>query len=624
MRVAGVAALTGGLHRPRNETFPNENIFEGQISLGISNDIPLSSFKDTSVVIVGHGAFAIENMRTALENGAKHITILCRRKQMVFSTFCNWLINSSKNVFSVTDIVDVMRPFYESCGFNIEDLPSLTQDKNGDWMLDQTTVPAGSDVYFLAQMLGKLTVIVDEVVNFTPDTVITQNGRKIKADIFIKCLGSDTDSSIIKNIFGEESTLQGLWVNGDPNLFTYNDGAQIPRKVKSLMCGSYAFFVQAFVSAYLAFRQNRVQFERALAHINTDSSTTTYAERILIELWDFIEPVKQIVAERTTELCPFDRFQQEREREWDHYSKLLGATSNEGKALWHLLQPTLSILQRRQPDRPMEARNEHHSFGSLSLFIQRRHRVLFLPGQGTNSRLARTLLEQTGWISRSNLDFVIPDAPYEMPAFTNEEQLRQIGLDGLVKTGLYDKTARYREWRAGFEMFFESYHYGKEIQITEEYRKQWEKTLEYVKEIAEYYGPFDGIAGFCEGATVASVVLHLQARNENYGLHSAQFFIAMSPWRSPLHEQEGLFQSQEPLQIPMLQIVGENDMEVFLAAAPHFLKDFAKATEFRHSGQHVYPPFTPGLAYKLHQLLYTNNLRIWDRSMVLSGVSEKK
>ena len=68
------------------------------------------------MVIVGHGAFAVENMRTALENGARHVTLLCRQRHMVFSTFCNWLLNSSKGVVPVSDVVDVMRPFYAACG----------------------------------------------------------------------------------------------------------------------------------------------------------------------------------------------------------------------------------------------------------------------------------------------------------------------------------------------------------------------------------------------------------------------------------------------------------------------------------------------------------------------------
>ena len=50
-------------------------------------------------------------------------------------------------------------------------------------------------------------------------------------------------------------------------------------------------------------------------------------------------------------------------------------------------------------------------------------------------------------------------------------------------------------------------------------------------------------------------------------------------------------------------------MDVFLAAAPHFLSDYAVASEFRHAGQHVYPQFTPGLEAKLRELISLSSER---------------
>nr|WGD62883.1 NAD(P)-binding domain-containing protein [Bacillus subtilis] len=119
MMVSGVAALTGGLHNPVKQEFPGESSFKGHIALGVADDTPPKLFKDASVVIVGHGAFAVENMRTALENGAKHVTIVCRKQNLVMPNFGNWLLNSSKGVMSVEEVVDVMRPFYQACGLRI-------------------------------------------------------------------------------------------------------------------------------------------------------------------------------------------------------------------------------------------------------------------------------------------------------------------------------------------------------------------------------------------------------------------------------------------------------------------------------------------------------------------------
>lgn len=499
-----------------------------------------------------------------------------------------------------------MRPFYGACGLNIEDLAAINRDQDGEFILNQTTVPAGSDIYFLAQMLGKLTIAIGTPIDFTANSVILEDGQIIECDIFLKCLGSQTDTNIIPTIFGEDAQVQGLWINGDPNLFTYSDGAnfaQALREVKSLLCSSYSFFVQAFVPAYTYFRDYPDELKAVLTRMNKHTSGSTSLGYLFTVLWDYIDRAKKILAERVIEECPFDLFLLECENQWKNYCRLLDPTSKKGEEFWQLIQPTLQILNHRESHIPMEVRNHHDSWGLISTFVPHRQRVLFLPGQGTNARLVKTLLDQTGWLKRSNLDFVIPDAPHEMNAFTNSEQLGKLGLDGLVEVGLYDKNARYREWRAGFNVLFEQHQTGKPIQVTETDREDWNKSLAYLKEIVERYGPFDGIAGFCEGASVASVALFLQAQGYDYGLDSIKFFIAIAPWRSPIHQEDGLFNKNQPLSIPMLQIVGENDMDVFLEAAPQFRRDFVDAGEFRHNGQHVYPMFTSNLEKKVNQLI---------------------
>ena len=42
-------------------------------------------------VILGMGAFAIENMRTAFERGAAHVTLLCRRRGTVCPQLVDWV-----------------------------------------------------------------------------------------------------------------------------------------------------------------------------------------------------------------------------------------------------------------------------------------------------------------------------------------------------------------------------------------------------------------------------------------------------------------------------------------------------------------------------------------------------
>ncbi|ENY6497278.1 SDR family NAD(P)-dependent oxidoreductase [Vibrio parahaemolyticus] len=600
---SGVVSMTGGLHVPRKTPLANENDFEGHIGLGISNDTSLDKYKGADVVIVGHGAFALENMRTALENGANHVTILCRRRNLVLSTFCNWMLNSNDGVMSVTEVMEIMRPFYAACGVDVEKLPSFVRDEAGELLLDQTTVPPGSDLFFLAQMAGKLTIIESEISEFKANSVLTKESLEIPADIVLKCFGFKTEDKLLKNIFGDDMSIEGFWINGDPNLFTYNDGAQVPRKVKSLLCSSYLFFVQCFAKAYVHFRQDPKQFTEAHKRITSTASSISVAERIFIEVWDIIEPAKRNLAQRTRERLPFERFQVEREQEWRNYAELLGVSDGKTKEMWDLLNPTIAIKSRREPESPAEVRLDDTKYGDFSVFKTKRKSVLFLPGQGTDARLARSLLERTGWLQRTELDFTIVDAPFVLPAFTNETQLQQVGLDGLVELGIYNREASYREWRAGFETLWDEFHGKEVIESTAQQRADWIYSLGYLKKVIDEFGPFDGIAGFCEGSAVLSAALALEQRGADYGLSNIKFFIAMSPWLPPLYLKDGLFEESSPIQVPTLQIIGDNDMPVFIEAAPRFAKSFSDRVEYHHSGQHVYPPLTKPLANKLDELL---------------------
>ena len=52
-------------------------------------DVNSLQCKGGRIVILGMGAFAIENMRTSLERGASYVTILCRR----YGTACPQIID---------------------------------------------------------------------------------------------------------------------------------------------------------------------------------------------------------------------------------------------------------------------------------------------------------------------------------------------------------------------------------------------------------------------------------------------------------------------------------------------------------------------------------------------------
>ena len=75
----GIFMALGAQQRPRRKVWSGETSFKGTVAYGSAGDVNCSAFAGQRVVIVGAGAFAIENARTALIHGATHVTMVYRR-----------------------------------------------------------------------------------------------------------------------------------------------------------------------------------------------------------------------------------------------------------------------------------------------------------------------------------------------------------------------------------------------------------------------------------------------------------------------------------------------------------------------------------------------------------------
>jgi cation diffusion facilitator CzcD-associated flavoprotein CzcO len=71
LRVAQLHVRTGCLNQPMKPEFANAHLFNGVVAAGVANDLDVAKdFKGKRVVIVGLGAFAVENVKRALQGGA--------------------------------------------------------------------------------------------------------------------------------------------------------------------------------------------------------------------------------------------------------------------------------------------------------------------------------------------------------------------------------------------------------------------------------------------------------------------------------------------------------------------------------------------------------------------------
>ena len=80
-----VLAVGGRLGSPRRSLFKvaDASRFEGHLRRGLHDDCTDLPWASSRVAIIGVGNFAVEHARHALEKGASHVTIICRRAGLV-------------------------------------------------------------------------------------------------------------------------------------------------------------------------------------------------------------------------------------------------------------------------------------------------------------------------------------------------------------------------------------------------------------------------------------------------------------------------------------------------------------------------------------------------------------
>ena len=84
-------AINRRLGTLRHLQFADEHCFEGTICYGVENEVTNVELNFSSVLIVGAGAFAAENVRTAFEHGADRVAVVQRRRGSVCPLIVDYL-----------------------------------------------------------------------------------------------------------------------------------------------------------------------------------------------------------------------------------------------------------------------------------------------------------------------------------------------------------------------------------------------------------------------------------------------------------------------------------------------------------------------------------------------------
>jgi cation diffusion facilitator CzcD-associated flavoprotein CzcO len=97
---------TGGLQQPRRGVLPNEELFKGDICYGVSGAPDRIDMKGKDVVVLGMGAFAVENARECLFRGARHVTMVARRRNLIFPKLFGYLFFSAEADFEPRTVAE--------------------------------------------------------------------------------------------------------------------------------------------------------------------------------------------------------------------------------------------------------------------------------------------------------------------------------------------------------------------------------------------------------------------------------------------------------------------------------------------------------------------------------------
>ncbi|KAH8061319.1 hypothetical protein JL720_13428 [Aureococcus anophagefferens] len=203
----GVIFACGSLRSPTLAPMAPAH-YGGYDSYGVCGDARPCEMAGRDLVVAGHGAYGVENVRTGLEHGAKAITLVCRHRHAVMPRCAVWLLDAGR-AFDAWDEISKMLAVAKLA-------PAYTTDRRKR--------PAVSDQYYAATRFGRACVVHGEIRGYdasAPPRVLVETSRasglaKVRADVALLCYGFSKETSIVNRTMGvfEEGDLTGIWVKG--------------------------------------------------------------------------------------------------------------------------------------------------------------------------------------------------------------------------------------------------------------------------------------------------------------------------------------------------------------------------------------------------------------------------
>jgi len=176
----------------RDVSHPGEEHFRGEICYGYANEMRNVNFWGKQVLVVGAGAFAYENLRTSIENGAKFCTILGRRAGTTCPKWIDMIAFIRKfDDYHIPDKVGNMVSFqaWQKC-FDDAGIAQPECWSEGLLKPHGHTISV-SDLAYIGGSHDMVALRVGEIKHYRKDGqgVVLKDGSEVELDIVIKCTG---------------------------------------------------------------------------------------------------------------------------------------------------------------------------------------------------------------------------------------------------------------------------------------------------------------------------------------------------------------------------------------------------------------------------------------------------
>lgn len=229
--------------------------YRGFDSYGVAADMAPSEMANRDVVVCGHGAYGVENVRTGLEHGAKSITVVCRHRHSVLPRCAVYLLDAGRDFDAWKEIATML------------DISKLSHA----YTTDRRKRPAVSDQYYVAMRYGRAAIVHGAVSGFetSPEgrpVVVVDDTLRIPADVTLLCYGFAKETTRVNEIMGVKE-LTGIWINGRRTAAILKADLDVRREATPLSASNipFATFLANTVAHFL--KRPARDFEKILPRL---------------------------------------------------------------------------------------------------------------------------------------------------------------------------------------------------------------------------------------------------------------------------------------------------------------------------------------------------------------------